>query len=520
MSFPKINPVTTNAWAELTKHFAQIKDSKMQQLFAENAHRTQDFSISWNNFYLDYSKNRITSKTRDLLVQLAEETGLKEAIVAQFSGEKINETEDRAVRHTDLRNFENLPKQVKRTLKNMRVFSKRVIDKTRRGYTGKPFTDIVNIGVGGSDLGADMATRALGHYQNHLKVHFISNIDGDHVREVLKNLDRETTLFILVSKSFTTQETLTNAQTVRNWFLEKATILDIEAHFVAVSANSKEAENFGITPENTFPMWDWVGGRFSLWSAVGLSICLSVGYANFEKLLKGAHEMDVHFKTAPFEQNMPVMMALISIWYNNFFKSETEAVVPYTQYLSKLIPYLQQAVMESNGKQVDRNGQRVIYETGTIVWGSTGTNAQHAFFQLLHQGTKLIPVDFIAFAKALNKQDHHHDILLANCFAQSEALLNGTADEDIQNPHRIFEGNRPSNTLLIEKLTPETLGALIALYEHKLFVQGVVWNIYSYDQWGVELGKKLAKETLQALQDKTTEQLHPSTKQLVLRSNQ
>jgi glucose-6-phosphate isomerase len=515
MSFPKVNPVTTKAWAQLTKHFAEIKDSKMQQFFAEDSGRAQDFSITFNEFYLDYSKNRINAKTRNLLLKLADEVGLRAAIDAQFTREKINETEDRAVRHTDLRNFENLPKEVKRTLKNMRVFSKRIIDKTRRGYTGKPFTDIVNIGIGGSDLGPDMVTEALSYYKNHLNVHYISNVDGDHVREVLKKLDRETTLFIIVSKTFTTQETLTNASTVRNWFLEKATILDIEAHFVAVSTNIKEVANYGITPENTFPMWDWVGGRFSLWSAVGLSICLAVGYPNFEKLLKGAHEMDGHFKTAPFEQNMPVMLALLSVWYNNFFKSESEAVIPYSQYLNKLVPYLQQAVMESNGKNIDRNGHPVTYETGTIVWGSTGTNAQHAFFQLLHQGTKLVPVDFIAFAKALHKQDHHNDILLANCFAQSEALLNGTMGENIENPYRLFEGNRPSNTLLIAQLTPENLGALIALYEHKLFVQGVVWNIFSYDQWGVELGKKLAKGTLDIIQGKDSEKLHLSTRALI-----
>lgn len=518
MSFPKVNPVTTKAWAELTKHFAEIKDSKMQQFFAEDSGRAQDFSIIWNDFYLDYSKNRINPKTRDILLQLADEIGLREAIDAQFSGEKINETEDRAARHTDLRNFENLPKEVKQTLKKMRVFSKRIIDKSRKGYTGKSITDVVNIGIGGSDLGPDMVTEALSFYKNHLKVHYLSNVDGDHVREVLKNLDRETTLFIIVSKSFTTQETMTNASTVRNWFLEKATILDIEAHFVAVSTNIKEVEHFGITSDNTFPVWGWVGGRFSLWSAVGLSICLAVGYPVFEKLLKGAHQMDEYFKTSPFKQNMPVILALLSVWYNNFFKAETEAVVPYSHYLSKLVPYLQQAVMESNGKNTDRNGQQVTYETGTIVWGSTGTNAQHAIFQLLHQGTKLIPVDFIAFAKALHKQDHHNDILLANCFAQSEALLNGTVGENIEDPYRVFEGNRPSNTLLISQLTPENLGSLIALYEHKLFVQGVIWNIFSYDQWGVELGKKLARGTQETIEGKDSGNLHPSTRILIEKS--
>ncbi len=380
MNFPKVNPVTTRAWAELTKHFAEIKDSKMHLFFEEDSKRAHHFSLSWNDFYLDYSKNRITGKTLELLIQLAEEVKLNDAIEAQFSGEKINETEGRAVRHTALRDFENMPKEVKQALKKMRVFSKRIIDKTWKGYSGKPITDVVNIGIGGSDLGPQMVTEALGYYKNHLRLHYISNVDGDHVQETLKKLDRETTLFIIVSKTFTTQETLTNASTVRNWFLQKATLLDIESHFVAVSTNLKEVENFGIAPENVFPMWDWVGGRFSLWSAVGLSICCAVGYSNFEKLLRGAHQMDKHFKTASIEKNMPVLMALLSVWYNNFFKSETEAVVPYSQYLCKLVPYLQQAVMESNGKQIDRNGHPVTYQTGTIVWGSTGTNAQHAFF--------------------------------------------------------------------------------------------------------------------------------------------
>ncbi|MEX0996736.1 MAG: glucose-6-phosphate isomerase [Flavobacteriaceae bacterium] len=515
MSFPSINPINTKAWAMLQTHFDAVKDKSMQTHFAEDDSRAARFSLEWKDFYLDYSKNRISSQTMHLLHQLAEEVRLREAIEAQFSVEHINQTEDRAVRHTALRDFENMPKEVKQALKKMRVFSKKVIDKSWKGYTGKPITDIVNIGIGGSDLGPDMVTEALSFYKNHLSVHYISNVDGDHVQETLKKLDRETTLFIIVSKTFTTQETLTNASSVRNWFLQKATILDIESHFVAVSTNLKDVQNFGIAPENIFPMWDWVGGRFSLWSAVGLSICCAVGYSNFEKLLQGAHQMDHHFKNAPFEENMPVVMALLSIWYNNFYQSESEAIVPYSQYLSKFVPYLQQAIMESNGKQVDRNQNAVNYQTGTIIWGSTGTNAQHAFFQLLHQGTKLIPVDFIAFAKALHKQDHHQEILLANCFAQSEALLNGTIGEQIDSPFRQFTGNRPSNTLLVKQLTPENLGALIALYEHKLFVQGVVWNIYSYDQWGVELGKKLAKGTLNAIQDKDSEKLHPSTERLI-----
>ncbi|MEX2349888.1 MAG: glucose-6-phosphate isomerase [Flavobacteriaceae bacterium] len=519
MSFPAINPITTKAWSDLKKHFEVVRADKMQKYFSEDPSRVTRFCIEWQDFYVDYSKNRITPETLDLLLQLAEEVQLKQAIEAQFSGEKINQTEERAVRHTALRDFENMPKEVKQALKKMRVFSKRIIDKTWKGYSGKPITDVVNIGIGGSDLGPQMVTEALGYYKNHLRVHYISNVDGDHVQEILKKLDRETTLFIIVSKTFTTQETITNASTVRNWFLQKATLLDIESHFVAVSTNRKEVENFGIAPENMFPMWDWVGGRFSLWSTVGLSVCCAVGYPNFEKLLKGAHQMDTHFKNTSFKDNIPVVLALLSVWYNNFYRSESEVMVPYNQYLSKLVPYLQQAVMESNGKGVDRNGNPVTYQTGTIIWGSTGTNAQHAFFQLLHQGTKLIPVDFIAFAKALHKLDHHQDILLANCFAQSEALLNGTQGEAIEDAFKIFEGNRPSNTLLIRQLTPENLGSLIALYEHKLFVQGVIWNIFSYDQWGVELGKKLAKGTLQALQDGTSEEIHQSTEQLVLRSN-
>lgn len=518
MSFPSINPITTKAWSELKKHFATVKDQKMQQYFEEDPSRATLFSIDWQDFYLDFSKNRLTPQTMELLHNLAEEIDLKQAIAAQFTGKKINQTEDRAVGHTKLRDFDAIPKEVKQVLKKMRVFSKRIINKTWTGFSGKPITDVVNIGIGGSDLGPDMVTEALSYYKNHLRLHFISNVDGDHVQETLNKLDRETTLFIIVSKTFTTQETLTNSSTARNWFLQKGTLLDIESHFVAVSSNKKEAENFGIAQENIFPMWDWVGGRFSLWSAVGLSICCAVGYPNFEKLLKGAHQMDLHFQNTPFQKNMPIVLGLISVWYNNFFETETETVVPYSQYLSKFVPYLQQAVMESNGKGIDRNGHPVTYQTGTIIWGSTGTNAQHAFFQLLHQGTKLIPVDFITFAKALHKQDSHQEMLLANCFAQSEALLKGTVGEDIDNPYRFFEGNRPSNTLLIKQLTPENLGALIALYEHKLFVQGVIWNIFSYDQWGVELGKKLAKGTLEAIQGKSLEVLNPSTRALIEKS--
>ncbi|WP_339611451.1 glucose-6-phosphate isomerase [uncultured Planktosalinus sp.] len=518
MSFPKINPATTKAWAALTKHFSEIEGSSMQEFFQEDADRARRLSIECGEFYLDYSKNRVNSKTLKLLLQLADEVQLAQAIEAQFNGEKINETEGRAVLHTALRDFNKQPTEVAATLEKMKHFSEIVIKGQWKGYTGKPITDVVNIGIGGSDLGPDMVTEALKYYKNHLNLHFISNVDGDHVQESLKELDRETTLFLIVSKSFTTQETLTNVNSIKSWFLKKATIQDVSSHFVAVSTNIDAVEKFGISKENIFPMWDWVGGRFSLWGSVGLSICLAVGYDNFEKLLKGAHQMDVHFKTAPFKENMPVIMAMLSVWYNNFFRAESEAVVPYSHYLSKWVPFLQQAVMESNGKQVDRNSHPVTYQTGNIVWGSTGTNAQHAFFQLLHQGTKLIPVDFIAFAKALHNQDQHQEILLANCFAQSEALLNGTVGEQVENPYRNFEGNRPSNTLLIQKLTPENLGALIALYEHKLFVQGVIWNIFSYDQWGVELGKQLAKETLLSIEGSDSQDLNSSTRALILKS--
>lgn len=518
MSFPSVNPVKTNAWKELKNHFSEIKNLKMQELFLENPKRAEQFSATVDDFFLDYSKNKINQKTIDLLLQLAEETQLKEAIEAQFSGEKINQTENRAVLHTDLRNFDKLPAKVKKTLIRMKKFSKSVISGTWKGYTDKKITDVVNIGIGGSDLGPQMVCEALQFYKTNLGVHFISNIDGDHVQEILNKLNPETTVFIVVSKSFSTQETLTNAETVRNWFLKRATVLDIEKHFVAVSANAKAAAHFGIAPENVFPMWDWVGGRFSLWSAVGLSICCSIGYKNFEKLLHGAHQMDAHFKNTAFTENMPVLMALLSIWYNNFFEYETEAIVPYSESLKKFIPYLQQAMMESNGKSVDRNGDAVNYQTGTIVWGTAGTNAQHAFFQLLHQGTKPTPIDFIAFTNSLYSNNvHHHQILLANCFAQAEALLNGTYNENMENPFKYFEGNKPSNTLLIKELTPENLGGLIALYEHKLFVQGVIWNIFSYDQWGVELGKKIADQTLEAIQNKNLETVTNSSTKLLLK---
>ncbi len=516
MSLPAINPTKTKAWKALEEHFKEIEDVKMQHLFADDLARAKSFKIEWQDFYLDYSKNRISEKTISLLLQLAEEVNLKQAINAQFEGEKINETENREVLHTALRDLGNMKPEVKETLQKMKSFSEDLINENRKGFTGKRITDVVNIGIGGSDLGPDMVTEALQYYKNRLKTHYISNVDGDHVQEILKKVDRETTLFIIVSKTFTTQETLTNATTVRKWFLKKGKEKDISKHFVAVSTNLKAVEEFGISSENIFPMWDWVGGRFSLWSAVGLSTCCAIGYSNFEALLKGAHKMDSHFKDSEFKNNIPVLLALLSVWYNNFFKAESEAVIPYSQYLTKLVSYLQQAVMESNGKSVDRNGETVDYETGNIIWGSTGTNAQHAFFQLIHQGTKLIPADFIVFAESLYENQDHQNKLLANCFAQTEALLEGTFGSKTDNNFKVFNGNKPTNTILIKKLSPSTLGSLIAMYEHKIYVQGIIWNIFSYDQWGVELGKKVATETLSALEKgKNSDLKNQSTKNLI-----
>jgi len=517
MSLPKINPIETTAWKELSKHFTEIEHTHLRELFSEENERASNLSISWENFYLDYSKNRVTAETMQLLQNLAQEVRLSEAIKAQFDGSKINETENRAVSHTALRNFDAMPPEVRETLAKMAHFSEQVITETHVGYTGKPITDVVNVGIGGSHLGPNMVNEALQYYKNHLKVHFMSNVDGDHVSEILKKVDPETTLFVIVSKTFTTQETITNAKTVRAWFCKTSEEKHIDKHFVAVSTNLDAVASFGIAPANIFPMWDWVGGRFSLWSAVGLSICLGVGFQNFKAMLQGAHMMDVHFKEAPLEKNIPVVLGLLSVWYNNFFKAESEAVIPYTEYLRKLTSYLQQAVMESNGKQIDRNGKRVTYQTGTIVWGSTGTNAQHAFFQLLHQGTKLIPADFICFVESLYGDADHQNKLLANCLAQTEALMEGTPEHNNPSAFRNFEGNRPTNTLVIKKLSPKNLGSLLAMYEHKLFVQGIIWNIYSYDQWGVELGKKVAIDTLEAIEEKNRDMLHNSSTQALLR---
>ncbi|PIB33023.1 glucose-6-phosphate isomerase [Gaetbulibacter sp. 5U11] len=521
MALPSINPTTTKAWKKLEAHFENVKGLEMKDLFAQNKERANQMAINWEDFYVDYSKNRITSETINLLLELAEETKLKEAIQSQFSGEVINKTEGREVLHTALRakatdtilvEGKNVMPEIFEVKQKIETFSNQVISGALKGYTNKAFTDIVNIGIGGSDLGPAMVVESLQYYKNHLTTHFVSNVDGDHVNQVLKTLNPETTLFVIVSKTFTTQETLSNANTIRTWFLEHAKQEDVAKHFVAVSTNIEKVKAFGIDQNNIFPMWNWVGGRFSLWSAVGLTISLSVGYKNFDSLLAGANKMDTHFKSAEFDQNIPVVLALLSIWYNNFFNAESEAVIPYTQYLTQFATYLQQGIMESNGKSVDRNGDLVNYQTGTLIWGEPGTNSQHAFFQLIHQGTKLIPADFIGFAQSLHGNQDHQDKLMSNYFAQTEALLNGKTKAEVEaefegqnlseekikelTPFKVFEGNKPTNTIFIKKLTPESLGKLIAMYEHKIFVQGIIWNIYSYDQFGVELGKQLANKIL------------------------
>jgi len=518
MSLKSTNPTQTKAWSKLTAHFAEIENQHLKSLFNNDTERKEKFTINFNDFEFDYSKNRITEETLNYLLELANEIDLKSAINAQFSGEIINQTEKRAVLHTALRNQanneivvdgKNVMLEVNETLAKMETFTNKVTSGNWKGYTGKAITDVVNIGIGGSDLGPDMVVESLKYYKNNLNVHFVSNIDGDHVQEAIKNLNAETTLFVIVSKTFTTQETLTNATTIKKWFLQTASENDVAKHFVAVSTNLKSVSEFGIATDNIFTMWDWVGGRFSLWSTVGLSISLAIGFKNFKDLLIGAFEMDEHFKNTPFEKNAPVVLSLIGIWYTNFFNAETEAILPYTQYLSKLAPYLQQAIMESNGKSVDRNGENVNYQTGNVIWGSTGTNSQHAFMQLLHQGTKLIPADFIGFKESLYGNKEHHDKLMANFFAQTQALAEGKTKEEVHLdlktqgkmndietllPYKVFEGNKPSTTILIQKLSPKTLGSLIAFYEHKIFVQGIIWNIFSYDQFGVELGKELAQK--------------------------
>ena len=532
MALPSINPTTTNSWKKLEEHFNDVKDVQMKSLFAEDKDRANKFTIKWDDFYVDFSKNRITEETFKYLLELANDVKLKDAIESQFSGEIINKTEGRAVLHTALRapksaefkvDNENVMPQVYQVKEKIEGFTNEVVKGERKGYTGKPFTDVVNIGIGGSDLGPAMVVDSLQYYKNHLTTHFVSNVDGDHVNEVIKKLNPETTLFVIVSKTFTTQETLSNANTLKAWFLKSASEDAIAKHFVAVSTNIEKVKGFGIDENNVFPMWDWVGGRFSLWSAVGLTVSLAVGYTNFDSLLKGANKMDDHFKTEDFDKNIPVVLALISVWYNNFFGAESEAIIPYSQYLNQFATYLQQGIMESNGKSVDRNGDAIDYQTGTIIWGEPGTNSQHAFFQLIHQGTKLIPADFIGFTKSLHGNQDHQDKLTSNFLAQTEALLNGKTEAEVVAegtqkdiiPFKVFQGNKPTNTIYINKLSPESLGKLIAMYEHKIFVQGIIWNIFSYDQFGVELGKQLASKILKEF-NATENNEHDSSTQNLL----
>lgn len=536
MALQNTNPSTTSSWQNLKNHFSKMEHNSIKEMFQNDAERAQKFHIQWNDFLVDYSKNNINQETIDLLLKLTEEVNLKDAIAKYFTGDLINQTENRAVLHTALRAPEsamilvdgkNVMPEVYEVKHSIEKFTNEIVSGERKGFTGKPFTDVVNIGIGGSDLGPAMVVEALQYYKNHLNVHFVSNVDGDHVNEVIKKINPETTLFVIVSKTFTTQETLTNSETIRTWFLKSAQQEDVAKHFVAVSTNIQKVTEFGIDANNIFPMWDWVGGRFSLWSAVGLSISLAVGFDNFDKLLKGANQMDEHFKNEAFDKNIPVILALLSIWYNNFFGAESEALIPYTQYLQKLAPYLQQGIMESNGKSIGRDGKPVNYQTGTIIWGEPGTNSQHAFFQLIHQGTKLIPTDFIGYIQPLYGNEDHHNKLMSNFFAQTEALLNGKTAEQVQaefdkqniepskadylKPFKVFTGNKPTNTILIQKLTPESLGSLVALYEHKIFVQGIIWNIFSYDQWGVELGKQLANSILDEIHAKEVKSHDSST---------
>ncbi|HHR6046179.1 glucose-6-phosphate isomerase [Providencia alcalifaciens] len=533
-----INPSQTAAWRALEQHYAEMKNVHMRDLFAQDAQRFTKFSATFDDQILvDFSKNRITQDTLDKLLALAKETQLEDAIKSMFSGEKINRTEDRAVLHTALRNRDNTPvlvdgkdvmPEVNAVLEKMQQFSARIISGEWKGYTGKAITDVVNIGIGGSDLGPFMVTEALRPYKNHLNMHFVSNVDGTQIAETLKDLNPETTLFLIASKTFTTQETMTNAHSAREWLLTFAKDeKHIAKHFVALSTNSEQVAKFGIDTNNMFEFWDWVGGRYSLWSAIGLSIVLSVGYDNFVQLLSGAHAMDKHFTQTPLESNIPVLLALIGIWYNNFFGSETEAILPYDQYMHRFAAYFQQGNMESNGKYIDRNGHAVSYQTGPIIWGEPGTNGQHAFYQLIHQGTKMIPCDFIAPAVTHNPLGDHHDKLLSNFFAQTEALAFGktrevvdaefaaqgktVAEMEYVAPYKVFEGNRPTNSILLKEITPYSLGALIAMYEHKIFTQGAILNIFTFDQWGVELGKQLASRILPELENSQAVASHDSS---------
>lgn len=540
--FPSHNPTATVSWQKLEIQFLTIQAMQMRDLFLDDPDRFSKLHIKFEDILVDYSKNLIIDETIRELIELAKEVELEDAILAMFQGTKINQTESRSVLHVALRNRSNAPvhvdgvdvmPEVNRVLEQMKQFSAQLQDGRWKGYTGKPITDIVNIGIGGSDLGPFMVTEALRPYWKNIKPHFVSNVDGTHIAETLKPLDPETTLFIIASKTFTTQETMTNAETARAWLLEKSEGKgDVAKHFVAVSTNTGEVTKFGIAEENMFVFWDWVGGRYSLWSSIGLSIACTIGFENFEKLLDGAHAMDNHFRNEPLEKNIPVILGLLGIWYNNFFGSASEAILPYDQYMHRFAAYFQQGNMESNGKSTDRNGQDVTYQTGPIIWGEPGTNGQHAFYQLIHQGTKIVPCDFLAPAVSHNPIGDHHDKLLSNFFAQTEALMKGKTQQEVEaelseagmdsaaiafhTPFRVFEGNRPSNSILFKQLTPRTLGSLIAMYEHKIFVQGVLWNIFSFDQWGVELGKVLAKKILPELKDSSEINTHdPSTNALI-----
>ena len=534
---PNTDFTTTQSYKYLTDHYIDIVSKSLKELFEADDQRFTKFSLQFEDILLDYSKNRIDDETVALLMQLARECSLNKAIEAMFSGEEINVTEGRPVLHTALRNRSNTPvlvdgkdvmPDVNRVLDHMKEFSEAIISGTWKGYTGKAITDVVNIGIGGSDLGPVMVTEALKAYKNHLNMHFVSNVDGTHIVETLKKVNPETTLFLIASKTFTTQETMGNAHSAREWFIAGGgKDEDVAKHFAALSTNAEGVAKFGIDTKNMFEFWDWVGGRYSLWSAIGLSIALSIGYENFTDLLAGAHAMDNHFKNTELEQNLPVVLGLVGIWYNNFFEAETNAILPYDQYMHRFAAYFQQGDMESNGKHVDRNGNPVDYQTGPIIWGEPGTNGQHAFYQLIHQGTKLIPCDFIAPAQSHNPLGEHHKMLLSNFFAQTEALMNGKtsevvieelkkagkSEEEIKKiaPFKEFEGNRPTNSILLKKITPHSLGSLIAMYEHKIFVQGIIWNIYSFDQWGVELGKQLAGKILPELQDDNAVSTHDSS---------
>ena len=534
-----INPTQTNAWKALTQHHAQRKNTTIQDLFAQEKDRFANYSLTFNNEILvDFSKNNLTQETLGLLRQLTEECGLTQAKEAMFNGEKINRTENRAVLHTALRNRSNTPvfvdgkdvmPEVNAVLAKMKSFCERVISGEWKGYTGKAITDVINIGIGGSDLGPYMVTEALRPYKNHLTMHFVSNVDGTHIAETLKKVNPETTLILVASKTFTTQETMTNALSARDWFLAAAKDpAHVAKHFAALSTNAKAVAEFGIDTNNMFEFWDWVGGRYSLWSAIGLSIALSIGFENFEALLSGAHEMDKHFRTAPLAQNIPTTLALVGLWNTNFLGAQTEAILPYDQYLHRFAAYFQQGNMESNGKYVGRDGKVIDgYQTGPIIWGEPGTNGQHAFYQLIHQGTILIPCDFIAPAQSHNPLSDHHNKLLSNFFAQTEALAFGKTKEQVEAeflnagktlaevkdivPFKVFTGNKPTNSILLQKITPFSLGALIAMYEHKIFVQGVLFNIYSFDQWGVELGKQLANRILPELVNNEKVESHDSS---------